>query len=74
MSKWARITRTIGLALVLCALLGGVIGCAASEKSTASSPGYWKRVFNKWGDDMHEFRVDFDRIFWDLEDRPIEDY
>jgi hypothetical protein len=69
-----KLTRIICVALTLGALLGGVVGCSASEKSSASAPGYWKRVFNKWGDDMHEFRVDFDRIFWDLEDRPLEDY
>jgi len=69
-----KLARIICVALTLGALLGGVVGCSASEKSSSTSPGYWKRVFNKWGDDMHEFRVDFDRIFWDLEDRPLEDY
>ena len=71
MRKFSRI-----FVLELC--LGGIafvgFGCSASEKSTASSPGYWKRVFRKIGSDFHEFRVDFDRVVWDLEDRPLEDY
>jgi hypothetical protein len=69
-----KITRILCVTLCVGALLGAVVGCAASEKSTAAAPGYWNRVFSKWGDDLHEFRVDFDRIFWDLEERPIEDY
>jgi hypothetical protein len=69
-----KIARSVLVALSLGALLFGAFGCSASEKSTASSSSYWRRVFNQWGQDMHEFRVDFDRIFWDLEDRPLEDY
>ena len=65
---------------VLCALLClgalsfSAIGCSATEKSRVQTPSYWKRVFRKMGDDFHEFRVDFDRVVWDLEERPIEDY
>ncbi len=69
-----KLPRSLCIALCVGVLVGGAIGCSASEKSTSSAPGYWKRVFHKWGDDFHEFRVDFDRVFWDLEERPIEDY
>ena len=69
-----KFTRVLCVALCLGALSLGSIGCSTSEKSTVSSPGYWKRVARKIGNDFHEFRVDFDRIFWDLEERPLEDY
>ena len=62
------------VAVCLGGLTFGAIGCSSSQKSTVSSPGYWKRVFRKWGNDFHEFRVDWDRIVWDLEERPLEDY
>ena len=67
-------TRILLVALCLGGLSFGSIGCSASDKSTAASPGYWKRVLRKVGNDFHEFRVDFDRVVWDLEERPLEDY
>jgi len=69
-----QVCRTLCVAVCLGTLTFGAIGCAASEKSSVSSPGYWKRVFRKIGNDFHEFRTDFDRVIWDLEDRPLEDY
>ncbi len=58
----------LALAMCLC-----TFGCA-TEKSTIFSSGYWKRHFAKFGEDLHEFRVDIDRTIFDLEDRPIEDH
>ncbi|MFN0059239.1 MAG: hypothetical protein ACKVX7_12335 [Planctomycetota bacterium] len=59
--------------LCLFLLVGGLAGCASSERSTIFSGGYWKRHIKKFGDDMHQFRVDIDRTIFDLDDRPIEE-
>ncbi|MEE8142186.1 MAG: hypothetical protein V3T77_03730 [Planctomycetota bacterium] len=60
--------------IVCLSLLIGSIGCAHTERSRIWSAGYWVRVGSKVMDDLHQFRVDFDRIIFDLDDRPIEDY
>ncbi|MCA8960818.1 MAG: hypothetical protein KDC38_09905 [Planctomycetes bacterium] len=55
------------------AMFGAMAGCATTERSTIFSLGYWKRHFKKFGDDLHQFRLDVDRTIFDLDDRPIED-
>lgn len=62
------------LCLGLCLTMFSMSGCASPDgRSTIFSKAYWKRHANKIAMDLHEFRVDIDRIFFDLEDRPIED-
>ena len=65
--------RKLLLAFCVAGLCFGSIGCK-TESSTVFSGSYWKRHVVKILDDFHEFRVDFDRVVWDLEERPIEDY
>ena len=69
-------SRTVrSLALMLClGLVLAVAGCAAGPKSTVASSLYWKRVFRQMGDDLRNARTDIDRIVWDIDDRPIEQY
>ncbi len=63
--------RRLSLVLLLAGVCLVSAGCA-TETSTIFSAGYWKRHFKKFGEDLHQFRVDIDRIFFDLDDRPIE--
>ena len=70
---------------ILCAgaLCLGTVGCgglfamrpaaAPSPRSTIFGGAYWLRVGDSIVDDFHQLRVDFDRIFLDLDDRPLED-
>ncbi|MAW77122.1 MAG: hypothetical protein VYD70_05655 [Planctomycetota bacterium] len=63
------------LALMLCLGLAlAMSGCATGPKSTVASSLYWKRVFRQMGDDLRAARTDIDRIVFDLDDRPIEQY
>ena len=62
-------------ALLLCFGLSlALSGCASGPKSTVSSSLYWKRVFRQMGDYIRNARTDIDRIAFDLDDRPIEQY
>ena len=62
-------------ALLLCFGLALTLsGCASGPKVTVSSSLYWKRVFRQMGDDIRNARTDIDRIVFDLDDRPIEQY
>ena len=65
--------RTLLLALCVIGLTLATTGCQ-TETSTIWSGAYWKRHFVKIMDDLHDFRVDIDRIVFDLDDRPIEDF
>ncbi|MDE0958704.1 MAG: hypothetical protein OSB12_08710 [Planctomycetota bacterium] len=68
-----RTTRTFVLLLCLGMTLA-FAGCSSGPKSTVASSLYWKRVFRQMGDDLRAARTDIDRIVWDLDDRPIEQY
>ena len=62
-------------AMLLCLSLALAMSrCATGPKSTVASSLYWKRVFRQMGDDLRAARTDIDRIVWDLDDRPIEQY
>lgn len=69
-----KVFRRFAVILFVAILLVATSGCASGQKSTVASTSYWKRVFGQMGDDMHAFRVDIDRIVFDLDDRPIEEY
>ena len=64
--------RKILLAMCLSAFCLGIVGCQ-TETSTIWSSAYWKRHAVNILQGFHEFRVDVDRIIFDLDDRPIED-
>ncbi|MGE4619046.1 MAG: hypothetical protein AAEJ04_04465 [Planctomycetota bacterium] len=68
-----RTVRNLGLMLCF-ALALTMAGCATGPKSTVASSLYWKRVFRQMGDDLRAARTDIDRIVFDLDDRPIEQY
>ncbi len=68
-----RAIRTFAMLLCLSLALA-MSGCATGPKSTVASSLYWKRVFSQMGDDLRAARTDIDRIVWDLDDRPIEQY
>ncbi len=68
-----RTIRTFALLLCL-GMAFAMSGCATGPKSTVASSLYWKRVFSQMGDDLRAARTDIDRIVWDLDDRPIEQY
>ncbi len=64
----------LSLALVLGVMTITSFGCTTnSQRSTIFSSGYWKRHFENFAEDLHQFRVDIDRTIFDLEDRPIEE-
>ncbi len=65
--------RTFALLLCLGMTLASV-GCSTGPKTTVASSLYWKRVFRQMGQDLRAARTDIDRIVWDLDDRPIEQY
>ena len=62
-------------ALLLCFGLALTLsGCASGPKATVSSSLYWKRVFRQMGDDIRNARTAIDRIVFDPDYRPIEQY
>lgn len=65
--------RRLLLIACLAALTLPALGCQA-PRSTIFSGAYWKRHWFKVLDDLHATRVDIDRIVFDLDDRPIEEY
>jgi hypothetical protein len=69
----SRTVRNLGLVLCL-GLVLAVSGCAMGPKTTVASSLYWKRVFRQMGEDLRNARTDIDRIVFDLDDRPIEQY
>jgi len=69
-----KVFRRFVIVLCISVLLGCTAGCATGQKSTVASTSYWKRIFGQMGADMHAFRVDIDRIVFDIDDRPIEGY
>ena len=69
-----RMVRNFTLILCLGITLLMSAGCATGPKSTVASSLYWKRGFRQMGDDLRAARTDIDRIVFDLDDRPIEQY
>lgn len=64
----------LGLGLTL-----GVAGCVDTKNrrvltaDTALSARYVGNHFTRLAYDLHDFRVDIDRVFFGLEDTPVED-
>ncbi len=65
--------RKLVLIVCLSALVLPAVGCQ-SPRSSVFAGGYWKRHWYNLLDGLHATRVDIDRIIFDLDDRPIEDY
>ena len=64
--------RRFGLALalgLLCISSSGCAGDGVRERFLSSS--YLSRWWRQIGDDFHQARLDYDRIFWDLDERPL---
>jgi len=63
--------RRLGL-LGLLALLFMPAGCSTNRPVIWSWPHNKRRIMTILGD-FHEFHMDIDRIFFDMEDLPLED-
>ena len=58
--------------LSLLAILFLPLGCMTNRPTIYSWP-HWKRHFVTVLEDFHEFHMDFDRVIFDMDERPLED-